>query len=137
MLLVFCLIMVVATRGLILLLAVPGGITWYAVRRSRKNRQRLAPPHPPVYLPPDAPVGERRTRQSIPQHIKVAVAARDGGHCQCTAWPCHGYPGKCGSTLEPQFDHVIPWSDGGADTVVNLTVKCGPCNRRKGARCIG
>jgi hypothetical protein len=134
---VLCLIMISvvgATHGLIL---IPGGIlaaSGYAIHR--RNRRMLYQP-PPVYLPPDAPVGERRTRQPIPQHIKVTVAARDGGLCRCTAYPCHGHLGMCGSVQEPQFDHVIPWSAGGADTVANLILKCGPCNRRKGARYAG
>lgn len=90
---------------------------------------------PPLDVP--APLGERRARRCIPQAIKVAVAARDQGRCQCTAYPCHGGPGFCWSTEEPQFDHVIPWSQNGADTVANVIVKCGRCNRRKGARYIG
>ena len=68
-----------------------------------------------------APVGERNTR-SIPQDVKIAVAARDGGRCR-----------QCGSTTELHFDHVIPWSKGGANTVANIQLLCGPCNRRKGA----
>jgi HNH endonuclease len=68
-----------------------------------------------------APVGERNTR-SIPQDVKIAVAARDGGRCR-----------QCGSTTELHFDHVIPWSKGGANTVTNIQLLCGPCNRRKGA----
>jgi 5-methylcytosine-specific restriction endonuclease McrA len=68
-----------------------------------------------------APVGERNTR-SIPQDVKIAVAARDGGRCR-----------QCGSTTDLHFDHVIPWSKGGANTVTNIQLLCGPCNRRKGA----
>jgi hypothetical protein len=98
----------------------------------------LAPPVPPLAPPPIMPLlGERRTRQSIPQAVKVAVSARDQGRCQCTAYPCHGGSSVCWSTEEPQFDHIIPWSQNGADTVANVVVKCGPCNRRKGARYVG
>jgi hypothetical protein len=87
-----------------------------------------------AYLPADAPTGERRKRQIIPQGIKVAVAARDQGRCRCQSGvSCHGYPGTCGSTEDPHYDHVIPWAKGGADTVANLQILCGPCNRRKGA----
>jgi hypothetical protein len=72
------------------------------------------------YSPPDnKPVGERNSR-SIPQDVKVAVSARDGGKCKL-----------CGSTKDIQFDHVIPWSRGGASTVKNIQLLCGPCNRRK------
>jgi HNH endonuclease len=68
-----------------------------------------------------APVGQRNSR-SIPQDVKIAVSARDGGKCR-----------QCGSTQELHFDHVIPWSKGGANTVANIQLLCGPCNRRKGA----
>ena len=51
-----------------------------------------------------------------PQGVKIAVAAGDGGKG-------HQY----GSTEDLHFDHVIPWSNGGANTL------CAPCNRRKGA----
>jgi hypothetical protein len=83
-------------------------------------------PQPPpgwqFWVPDDqAPVGERNTR-SIPQDVKIAVAARDGGRCR-----------QCGSATDLHFDHVIPWSKGGANTVANIQLLCGPCNRRKGA----
>jgi hypothetical protein len=83
------------------------------------------PPSPPgwqFWVPDDqAPVGQRNTR-SIPQDVKIAVAARDGGRCR-----------QCGSAVDLHFDHVIPWSKGGANTVANIQLLCGPCNRRKGA----
>jgi HNH endonuclease len=83
-------------------------------------------PQPPPgwrFWVPDAqaPVGERNTR-SIPQDVKIAVAARDGGRCR-----------QCGSATDLHYDHVIPWSKGGANTVANIQLLCGPCNRRKGA----
>ena len=40
---------------------------------------------------------------------------------------------QCGDAFELQFDHVIPVALGGANTVDNLQVLCGPCNRAKGA----
>jgi hypothetical protein len=68
------------------------------------------------------PLGEYNTRV-IPQSVKIAVAARDGGKCR-----------ECGSSEDLQYDHVIPWSRGGANTVNNVQLLCGECNRRKGAR---
>lgn len=80
------------------------------------------PPGWQLWVPDgQAPVGERNTR-SISQDVKIAVAARDGGRCR-----------QCGSTVNLHFDHVIPWSRGGANTVANIQLLCGPCNRRKGA----
>jgi 5-methylcytosine-specific restriction endonuclease McrA len=72
-------------------------------------------------LPGQRPPG-RRTRH-IPQSVKVQVAALAGGRCH-----------QCGSTAEPQFDHVQAWSRGGANDVSNIQLLCGPGNRRKGAR---
>jgi HNH endonuclease len=75
-----------------------------------------------LWIPDEAaPVGERNSR-TIPQDVKIAVAARDNGRCR-----------QCGSSQDLHFDHVIPWSKGGANTVSNIQLLCGPCNRSKGA----
>jgi hypothetical protein len=65
-------------------------------------------------------VGERNSRV-IPQDVKIAVALRDQGRCV-----------QCGSTEKLHFDHKIPWSRGGTNTVNNIQLLCGRCNRRKG-----
>jgi hypothetical protein len=75
----------------------------------------------PLPLSSEAPIGERNSR-NIPQDVKIAVSHRDGGRCR-----------QCGSTDDLHFDHVIPWSKGGANTVNNIQLLCGSCNRRKGA----
>lgn len=80
------------------------------------------PVAPPVASPVPPPVGERAKR-SIPQDVKIAVSARDGGRCR-----------QCGSTAQLHFDHVIPISRGGANTVANIQLLCGACNRAKGAK---
>lgn len=64
----------------------------------------------------------RRGRGVIPEDVKQLVWARDQGRCRI-----------CGSNVELQFDHIIPWSMGGATSPENIQVLCGPCNRRKGA----
>jgi HNH endonuclease len=76
----------------------------------------------PAPSPVPPPVGER-ARRSIPQDVKIAVSARDGGRCR-----------QCGSTAQLHFDHVIPISRGGANTVANIQLLCGACNRAKGAK---
>jgi 5-methylcytosine-specific restriction endonuclease McrA len=52
-----------------------------------------------------------------------AVFARDKHRCQ-----------YCGSARHLTVDHVVPRSQGGADTWDNLVTSCAPCNRKKGDR---
>ncbi|WP_179483836.1 HNH endonuclease signature motif containing protein [Allobranchiibius huperziae] len=60
-------------------------------------------------------------RGHISDEIKHYVWTRDHGRCR-----------RCSSTVELQFDHVIPVAHGGSSAPENLQVLCGPCNRRKG-----
>ena len=69
-----------------------------------------------------APQPEGDTRH-IPQHIKQAVWQRDQGKCvQCT------------SSNYLEFDHIIPFSKGGASSVNNVQLLCRKCNLSKGDR---
>ena len=62
-------------------------------------------------------------RPKIPSRIRATVILRAGGMCA-----------QCGSTDEPQIDHIKPWSKGGTHSLDNLQLLCGPCNRAKGDR---
>lgn len=62
---------------------------------------------------------DERSRR-ISQEVKDSVWNRDGGKCV-----------ECGSNENLEFDHIIPWSKGGANTYRNLQLLCESCNRSK------
>lgn len=68
------------------------------------------------------PTMRRRRRRVWTEEERQFILARDG-------WACV----RCGAREELQIDHVIPFSRGGACSVENAAVLCGPCNRAKGA----
>jgi hypothetical protein len=68
------------------------------------------------------PTQKKRTR-TITQNVKDRVWNRDGGKCV-----------ECGSNENLEFDHIIPYSKGGANTYRNIQLLCEPCNRSKSAK---
>lgn len=71
-------------------------------------------------LTKDGVIEAPKHREPIPQEIKDIVWNRDGGRCVI-----------CGSRENLEFDHIIPFSKGGATTVRNLQLLCQECNRKK------
>lgn len=59
-------------------------------------------------------------RESVPQEVMDKVWNRDGGKCAF-----------CGSQESIEFDHIIPFSKGGANTYRNLQILCKDCNVKK------
>ena len=59
-------------------------------------------------------------RFSIPSEVKREVWRRDQGKCS-----------KCGSRENLEYDHIIPVSKGGSNTVRNIELLCQNCNRSK------
>lgn len=62
-------------------------------------------------------------RKRISEEIKTMVWRRDNGRCV-----------KCGSRINLEFDHIIPISKGGSNTVRNIELLCQNCNRSKSNR---
>jgi len=64
--------------------------------------------------------GKEKRRRRVPQHVKNEVWRRDEGKCA-----------KCGSRLNLEYDHIIPFSKGGSNTTRNIELLCQKCNRKK------
>jgi hypothetical protein len=63
----------------------------------------------------------RRQRPNIPAAIRSFVWERDGGQCV-----------ECGSKVDLEFDHIIPWKRG-SNTEHNIRLLCAKCNLEKGS----
>jgi len=71
-----------------------------------------------------ASLGSRKSKpitntRSISAAIKKSVIERSGNKCE-----------NCGSKYNLHFDHVTPYSMGGASTIGNLRQLCSNCNAR-------
>jgi 5-methylcytosine-specific restriction endonuclease McrA len=88
------------------------------VERERRKQRKLERAHAAMH---QELIGVSR-REPIPRDVRLAVWRRDGGHCV-----------ECDSDFDLQYDHVIPFSMGGATTAENLQLLCAGCNRAKGA----
>jgi hypothetical protein len=88
------------------------------LQRIRKRARQLATAHSLMR----AEEAGQPVRSPVPLEIRRPVFERDGGRCV-----------ECGGNFDLQYDHVIPFSLGGATTFDNLQLLCGDCNRRKGA----
>ena len=75
----------------------------------------------PEKMPPVQPVAERRS--AIPRSVQREVWQRDGGRCV-----------ECATREKLCFDHIVPFSRGGSNTVRNLQLLCESCNASKGNR---
>ena len=64
---------------------------------------------------------EKPRTRGIPAKVRYKVYMRDDGKCVF-----------CGSNINIEFDHIIPFSKGGAHTTDNIRVLCQDCNRKRG-----
>lgn len=67
-----------------------------------------------------------RIGRKTPPLCRANILARDNFECQ--------YCGVELSAKDATLDHVIPRSQGGTTTWVNIVTSCSSCNRRKGGR---
>jgi hypothetical protein len=65
----------------------------------------------------------KRDREKIPEEVRIAVWRRDQGKCV-----------RCGGRENLEYDHIVPVSKGGSNTVRNVELLCESCNRQKGGR---
>lgn len=71
-----------------------------------------------------APVKEPAPRrEAIPRLVQREVWQRDGGKCV-----------ECGTREKLCFDHIVPFSLGGSNTIRNIQLLCERCNCSKGNR---
>jgi len=66
---------------------------------------------------------EKPRSRSVPAKVRYEVFRRDDGKCVL-----------CGSNIDIEFDHIIPFSLGGSNNADNIRVLCQDCNRSKGNR---
>ena len=88
------------------------------LQRIRKRERQLGTAHALMR----AEEAGQAVRPPVAIEIRRAVFERDGGRCV-----------ECGGNFDLQYDHVIPFSMGGATTIANLQLLCADCNRSKGA----
>jgi hypothetical protein len=86
--------------------------------RERRHERELDRAH--MLMGAEAAREHKRERPN--KAMRQEVFARDGGACV-----------ECGSTFDIQYDHIIPIALGGSNSVGNLQILCGECNRAKSA----
>jgi hypothetical protein len=59
-------------------------------------------------------------RPNIPEEVRVGVWRRDQGKCA-----------RCDGRRNLEYDHIIPVSKGGSNTIRNIELLCEECNRQK------
>ncbi len=75
----------------------------------------------PTHMPLTKELPQRR--EAIPRLVQREVWQRDSGRCA-----------ECGTREKLCFDHIVPFSRGGSNTIRNLQLLCEHCNLSKSNR---
>lgn len=86
-----------------------------------QNKRRLALEKAHALQAMSEQLDKPRQREHISREVRIEVWQRDAGRCV-----------ECAAQESLEFDHIIPFAMGGSNTVRNLQLLCGDCNRRKG-----
>jgi hypothetical protein len=108
-------------HGLVELLADLGLATWDPLEKAKRRalcaETRVQP----------APAQKQRvTIRHIPNEIKHALFLRDEGRCT-----------NCGSKINIEIDHILPFALGGTNDLANLRLLCRSCNQRHAVETYG
>ena len=93
-------------------------IKYLIEEQERKKEKRIKRAKRAIEGPDDSEIDERS--RAISTDVQDRVWNRDGGKCV-----------QCGSNENLEFDHIIPFSKGGANTYRNIQLLCESCNRSK------
>ena len=94
-------------------------VTALILDRQNRKQRRISNAYAKMEMADDE---SARSRQPIPEDVKVLVWRRDGGKCV-----------ECGSRERLEYDHIIPLAKGGSNTARNIQLLCESCNRAKGS----
>jgi 5-methylcytosine-specific restriction endonuclease McrA len=94
-------------------------------KAARVERPRRVSREVPV--PPEVPVPARPASRHIPAHVRRAVWERDGARCSFVSAAGR----RCGETGFLEYDHIVPFAQGGAATVDNIRLLCRAHNQAR------
>jgi hypothetical protein len=104
---------------------VKGTPEWEKRNVASDSGEKFAPDEPmiidPALMPRVEPIKPRR--EAIPRLVQREVWQRDGGRCV-----------ECFARERLCFDHIVPFSRGGGNSVRNLQLLCEGCNLAKSNR---
>ena len=81
---------------------------------------------------PRTAVTQKPRSRHVPAAVKREVWARDAGRCAFL-----GTRGRCTERGFLEFQHVIPFADGGATDAANLQLRCAAHNAHEGEEWFG